>query len=164
MRYGGPYLKKQHVLFQCDNNSLVTCISKGYSKDPSVMHLRCLWFFIAFLDIRVSAEHIAGVANCAADMLSRNNITNFLLLQSQTSRLPTPLPAPLLIIITPKARLDISQLPQSVQQYYTNNAAKKHMEYLLCRPAALSDLFLLLTHKGKLCLPPYPPSCCLYHT
>ena len=50
----GPYLKKQHVLFQCDNNSLVTCISKGYSKDPSVMHLlRCLWFFIAFLDIRV---------------------------------------------------------------------------------------------------------------
>ena len=55
--------------------------------------------------------------------------------------LPTPLPAQLLNIITPKARLDISQLPQSVQQYYTNNAAKKHMEYLLCRPAALSDLF-----------------------
>ena len=35
----GPYLKKQHVLFQCDNDSLVTCISRGYSKDPSVMHL-----------------------------------------------------------------------------------------------------------------------------
>ena len=68
----GPYLKKQHVLFQCDNNSLVTCISKGYSKDPSVMHLlRYLWFFVAFFDIRVSAEHIAEVANCAADMLSR---------------------------------------------------------------------------------------------
>ena len=89
------------------------------------MHpLRCMWFFIAFLDIRVSVEHIAGVANCAADMLSRNNVTNFLLLQSQTSHLPTPLPAPLLNIITPKARLDISQLPQSVQQYYTNGAAK----------------------------------------
>ena len=68
----------------------------------------------------------AGVANCAADMLSRNNVTNFLLLQSQTSRLPIPLPAQLLNIITPKARLDISQLPQSVQQYYTNGAAKAH--------------------------------------
>ena len=89
------------------------------------MHLlRCLWYFIAFFDIRVSAEHVAGVANCAADMLSRNNVTNFLLLQSQTSRLPTPLPALLLNIITPKARLDISQLTQFVQQYYTNGAAK----------------------------------------
>ena len=101
----GPYLKKQHVLFQCDNNSLVTCISKGYSKDPSVMHLlRCLWFFVAFFDIYVSAEHIAGVANCAADMLSRNNVTNFFLLQSQASRLPIPLPAPLLNIITPNGQ------------------------------------------------------------
>ena len=98
----GPYLKKQHVLFQCDNNSLVTCISKGYSKDPSVMHLlRCLWFFVAFFDIHVSAEHIAGVANCAADMLSRNIVTNFFLLQSQASCLPTPQPTPLLNIITP---------------------------------------------------------------
>ena len=58
----GPYLKKQHVLFQRDNNNLVTYISKGYSKDPSVMHLlRCLWFFVAFFDIHVSVELIAGV-------------------------------------------------------------------------------------------------------
>ena len=25
------YLKRQHVLFECDNNSLVSCIFKGYS-------------------------------------------------------------------------------------------------------------------------------------
>ena len=45
------------------------------------MHLlRCLWFFVAFFDICISAEHNAGVTNCAADMLSRNNVTNFLLI------------------------------------------------------------------------------------
>ena len=98
----GPHLKRQHVLFQCDNNSSVFCISKGYSKDPSVIHLlRCLWFFVAFFEICIFAEHIAGATNCAADMLSRNNVTNFFLLHPQAHRLPTPLPAPLLNIIIP---------------------------------------------------------------
>ena len=98
----GPHLKRQHVLFQCDNNSLVSCISKGYSKDPSVMHLlRCLWFFVAFFDIGIFAEHIVGATNCAADRLSRNNVTNFFMLHPQAYCLPTPLPAPLLNIITP---------------------------------------------------------------
>ena len=59
-------------------------------------------------------------------MLSRNNVTNFFLLESQVSRLPTPLPAPLLNTHhhTQQARLGISQLQQSVQQYYTNGAAR----------------------------------------
>ena len=70
--------QRNGVQFQCDNNSLVSCISKGYSKDPSVMHLlRSLWFFVAFFDICIFAEHIAWATNCAADMLSRNNVTNF---------------------------------------------------------------------------------------
>ena len=52
LRDMGPHIKRQHVLFQCDNNSLVSCISKGYSKNPPVMHLfRCLWYFVAFFDI-----------------------------------------------------------------------------------------------------------------
>ena len=72
----GPHLSRQQVLFQCDNQSLVSAISKGYSKEPSVMHLlRCLWFFTAVFDISIVAEHIAGATNCAADMLSRNNMT-----------------------------------------------------------------------------------------
>ena len=86
--------------------------------------LRCLWFFVAFFDIHVSAELINSWG--AADMLSRNNVTNFFLLESQVSRLPTPLPALLLNTHhhTQRARLGISQLQQSVQQYYTNGAAR----------------------------------------
>ena len=137
----GPNLKKEHMLFQCDNNNLVTCISKGYSKDPSVMYLlRCLRFFVAFFDICVSAEHIAGVANYAADMLSRNNVTNFLLLQSQVSRLPTPLPPLLLNIITPNRPEWTSHSFRSLFSSIIQMVPQKHMEHLLCRPAPLSDL------------------------
>ena len=99
----GPILAKHHVLLQCDNNSLVAAINKGYSRDPVVMRLlRCLWFFVAIFDIRIYAEHIAGITNCAADMLSRNNMTQFSLLYPQMCRLPTPIPAPLLDIVAPK--------------------------------------------------------------
>lgn len=39
----GPQLRRQQVLLQCDNQSLVAVINKGYSKEPSVLHLlRCL--------------------------------------------------------------------------------------------------------------------------
>ena len=160
----GPNLKKQHMLFQCDNNSLVTCISKGYSKDPSVMYLlRCLWFFVAFFDICVSAEHIAGVANCAADMLSRNNVTNFLLLPSQAFHLPTPLPAPLSNIITPNrpdwTSHSFSSLFSSIIQMVQQRA---HGTPTLQASSTIWPFTLM--HKGKLCLPPSPPSCCLYHT
>lgn len=98
----GPQLRRQQVLFQCDNQSLVVAINKGYSKEPSVMRLLwCLWFFVAIFDISITAEHIPGTTNCAADMLSRNAMTNFFSLFSQVHRLPTPIPAPLLDIIAP---------------------------------------------------------------
>ena len=39
------------------------------------MHLLCtLSFFIAFFNINLTFEYIAGVKNCAADILSRNNL------------------------------------------------------------------------------------------
>ena len=90
------------MLFQCDNQSVVLAVQKGSTKDPIAMHLlRALWFFVAFFDIDLIIEHIAGVTNCAADMLSRNNMTEFLLSHPQASQLPTPLPPPLLQILTP---------------------------------------------------------------
>ena len=56
-------LAKYKVLFQCDNLSLVDAIHKGSSKDKVVMHLlRCLWFFTAYFEIELNAEHIAGVS------------------------------------------------------------------------------------------------------
>ena len=74
----GPHMEKHKVLLQCDNMSLVTAIKKGNAKEPVVMYiLRSLWFFMAFFDIDLVIEHIAGTNNCAADMLSRNNMSEF---------------------------------------------------------------------------------------
>ena len=104
MQYGvPPILARCHVLFQCDNNSPVLAVNKGYSKDPVVMHLlRSLWFFVAVFDIKIWVEYIAGISNCAADMLSRNNLAQFSLSYPQVCRLLTPIPAPLLEIVSHK--------------------------------------------------------------
>lgn len=97
----GHRLAKSRVSFQCDNLSLVTAITKGSSKDHAVMRLlRCMWFFIAFYDIDLACEHIAGVINSTADQLSRNQMYLFFSSHPQVSLLPTPLPPPLLQIVT----------------------------------------------------------------
>ena len=57
----GSQLSTQQVNFQCDNSSLLVAINKGSSKDTLVMHLLCcLWFFIAYFDITISATHLPG--------------------------------------------------------------------------------------------------------
>ena len=84
------------VLFRCDNTAVVTAVQKGTAKDELVMHLlRCLWFFTAYYDTTITIEHITGVANIAADQLSRNNIYSFSC-YPQASLLTTPLPPELL--------------------------------------------------------------------
>ena len=98
----GPQLSKQSVLILCDNLSLVNAVNKGASKDPLVMHLlRCLWFFTAYFDIALTASHIPGACNTTADELSRNSMENFFTTNPDASRIPTPLPAPTLEIISP---------------------------------------------------------------
>ena len=75
----GPLILQKKLEFRCDNHSLVDSINKGSSKEPVVMHLlRCLWFFSAFFEVSVKASHIPGVANTAADMISRNRSIKFL--------------------------------------------------------------------------------------
>ena len=98
----GPLLVKKDTELKCDNQGLVDAVNKGSSKDEMVMHLlRCLWFFTAFFNIRVTATHIRGVDNSSADMLSRNQAECFLSTNPQASRTPTPLPPPLLLIVSP---------------------------------------------------------------
>ena len=66
------------------------------------MHLlRTLTFFTAYYDIEIMAEHIPGVPNTTADHLSRNNMLMFFCLNPQAHPLPTPLPPPLLAMLTP---------------------------------------------------------------
>ena len=98
----GPQLSKQSVLILCDNLSLVNAINKGASKDTLVMHLlRCLWFFTAYFDIILTADHIPGACNTTADELSRNNMENFFTMNPDASKVPIPLPTPTLEIISP---------------------------------------------------------------
>ena len=98
----GPVLARRRILFQCDNYSVVTAVNKGSSKDPLAMHLlRCLWLFLALYDIDIITEHIAGATNQVADMLSRNRTDLFLSQHPQVSRVPTPLPPSLLLIVSP---------------------------------------------------------------
>ena len=102
----GPLLPKMSLEFKCDNSSLVVAINKGSSKEPMVMHLlRCLWFFSAFFEINISASHVQGVFNTAADMLSRNRAAQFLRSHPTASTRPMEIPTPLLQIISPR-RLD----------------------------------------------------------
>jgi len=103
MAVWGPLLAKQSVLLECDNLSLVTSINKGAAKPPLVMHLlRSLWFFTAHYDTALTATHIPGVTNTAADQLSRNQLTLFHQTNPTASRLPTPIPASLHKIVSPR--------------------------------------------------------------
>ena len=97
----GPKLSRTRVLFQCDNLGLVAAISKGSSRDRGVMRLlRCMWFLVAYFDIDLHAEHIAGVSNITADQLSRNYMQSFFSSHPQVSLLPTPLPPSFLQIVS----------------------------------------------------------------
>ena len=72
----GPYFAHKTVLFLCDNISVVNVVAKGYSRNKTVMHLlKSLWFFAATFDINIVSQHIPGVVNIPADMLSRSNLT-----------------------------------------------------------------------------------------
>ena len=54
----GLHYSHTRKFFQCDNQSLVSAINKGSSKDSMVMHLlRCLWFIKASFDIHITATH-----------------------------------------------------------------------------------------------------------
>ena len=52
--------------------------------------------FVAYYDIDVAATHIPGVANRTEDHLSRNNMSQFSLLNPQVNQQPTSLPQSLI--------------------------------------------------------------------
>ena len=66
------------VLCHCDNAGVVAAVKGGYCKDPTLAHmLRCLFFLEARFDVLLSAKHVPGVENGAADSISRNNLPLF---------------------------------------------------------------------------------------
>ena len=98
----GSLLKQRSTEFHCDIQGLVAVINKGSSKDAVVMHLlRCIWFFTAVFDIHITATHIAGKLNNAADMLSRNQAAKFLKAHLHMPISATPLLPSLLLLVSP---------------------------------------------------------------
>ena len=99
----GTQLSKHHINFQCDNASLVAAISKGSSKDQFVMHLlRCLWFFVAYYDIYITATHLSGANNVTADHLSRGKQLQAFQSTPNLSQQPTTLPPSVFQLISPQ--------------------------------------------------------------
>jgi hypothetical protein len=79
-----------HVRVKCDNAAVVQILNHGYSRDACVMHLmRCLHFITARFNFRMSAEHIPGSLNTAADALSRKSLHIFQELMLTADQSPT---------------------------------------------------------------------------
>jgi hypothetical protein len=75
----GAAWQGQRVHFHCDNASMVSILNRRYSSETTLANLLlCLVFFAAYFSFHLSAEHIAGTLNQAADALSRNDIDSFL--------------------------------------------------------------------------------------
>ena len=96
----GPQWEGQHVECRCDNAAVVAIIRSGTSKHPLAMHLlRALSFFAAHYKFTISATHLPGILNTAADALSRNKMHLFLSLVPQASPRPTPIPPELINLL-----------------------------------------------------------------
>ena len=84
----------------------MAAINKGSSKDQFVMHLlRCLWFFVAYYDLYITATHLPGAINVTADHLSRGKLLQAFQSTPSLSQQPTSLPPSVFQLISPQ-RLD----------------------------------------------------------
>ena len=53
------------------------------------MHmLRCLVFYVAYYSLQITAEHVPGILNTAADTISHNNLSLFHSLIPQSQQVP----------------------------------------------------------------------------
>ena len=85
----GPGWESSRVLVHCDNMAVVYILKSHTSTDPVIMHLlRCLHFLVAYYDTSLRAVHVAGVANVAANALSRNLLLEFFCQEPRASREP----------------------------------------------------------------------------
>ena len=89
----GQQWASQHVQIHSDNMAVVEIVRAKSSRDRKVMHLlRCMHFFMARHDIRLTAVHVPGVSNSRADALSRNNVPLFMQITPQARRSQTTIP------------------------------------------------------------------------
>ena len=88
----GSFWQGKHVCFHCDNMAVVQILRAHTGRGDIVLHLlHCLFFFLARYNIHLSAVHIPGTLNTAADALSRNHMSLFFSIVPQVPNWPIPL-------------------------------------------------------------------------
>ena len=87
----GPHWHGSCILFRTDNMAVVEVLRSHSAHDPLLMHLlRCLVFYASVHHFVIVGEHIAGVHNAAADVISRNNLALFSSMFPQVPHVPIP--------------------------------------------------------------------------
>lgn len=90
--WGCCWSHKRLVVYS-DNMAVVTTIMAGTSRDPALAHLcRCLFFISAKWSFEVTASHVAGKTNVAADALSRDDLPRFFAATPRAVREPSIIP------------------------------------------------------------------------
>ena len=100
----GKHWRGSRVRALCDNMAVVAGINLGRVRDKKVMHLlRCLHFYCAEFGVSLTASHLPGSRNQAADAISRNRLNAFFTLVPQAPRSPSVVPDALgrILLATP---------------------------------------------------------------
>ena len=85
------YLATRKIIFHCDNSAVVQIITSGSSRCPHIMSLmRYLFYVCSRSNIVLTAVHIPGIQNSAADALSRLQVSRFRELVPQANLTATP--------------------------------------------------------------------------
>ena len=89
----GHLLANKQINFHCDNLNVVSIWLTGSCKNPDIMRVvRALFFTCATHNINLLTTHIPGYLNHAADILSRLQVSKFLLVYPEAETDPSPLP------------------------------------------------------------------------
>ena len=89
----GAEWKQLHILFHCDNMSIVNIINKSHSKVKVIMKLlRKLTWCLAVNNFFGRAEHVPGKYNDITDSLSRLQMERFRRLAPQADTSATQCP------------------------------------------------------------------------
>ena len=82
-----------HVRCFSDNEAVVFALNRRTVRDPKMMRLiRCLFFVEASYNFRLTATHLPGRMNIAADYLSRNMMSEFFHLFPQVHPVAVTIP------------------------------------------------------------------------
>lgn len=122
--WGSAWHSAHIITCHCDNEAVVHTLNKGSAKDPALAQLlRCLAFYLTHYHLSLSAQHVAGSSNAAADALSRNDLKSFFASPTGSTQ-PNKDPRRSGSADHPgETRLDVQALERAVSSYFTQGLA-----------------------------------------